>query len=134
MRGLSRTSLAEARERLEPLLASGTDSTAGTTGTGSTGGAVGGAGQALGTELFSVVSLLDANSALRRALTDPSLDGEAKAALVTRLLAGQLGDLYSYCLAQTASGDLADVAEVLGGLREAWAEGVLRRPPLAVAA
>ena len=56
---------------------------------------------------------------------DPERGGE---------IAGQLGDLYSYCLARTASGDLADVAEVLGGLREAWAEGVLRRPPLAVAA
>ena len=56
---------------------------------------------------------------------DPARGGE---------IAERLGDLYSFCLAQTGSGDLGVVAELLGGLREAWAEGVLRRAPLAAAA
>lgn len=43
-------------------------------------------------------------------------------------LARTLHDLYSYCLNESASGDLADVAEVLSGLRAAWQEGVLQQP------
>ncbi len=73
MQGTSRESLAAAQERLDALLgAAGTD-----------GAAVGGA-------LFAVVDLLDQNVGLRRGLTDPSHAGDAKAALVTRLLQGQV--------------------------------------------
>jgi F-type H+-transporting ATPase subunit delta len=68
MRGVSRESLADGRERLETLLASpGTDPAA------------------LGDRLFAVTDVLAANSGLRRALTDPARDGEAKANLVRRL-------------------------------------------------
>ena len=54
MRGASRASLAEAKERLATVLAEGAD-----------------AGQ-LGDELFAVTGLLDAEAGLRRALSDPT--------------------------------------------------------------
>lgn len=40
-------------------------------------------------------------------------------------LAGRLQTLYTYCLHESAEGDLAAVADVLCGLREAWRESVL---------
>ncbi len=104
MRGQSRTSLTEARERLEPVLSAGSEVD----------------GAALGGELFSVVTLLDANSALRRALTDPARDGSAKADLLVRLLRGQVSDLAldvaSGVVRSRWSGDrdLADALEQLG--------------------
>ena len=45
----------------------------------------------LGTQLFGVVSLLDANPALRRVLTDPSTESDAKAGLASRVLGSQVG-------------------------------------------
>ncbi len=41
-------------------------------------------------------------------------------------LAGRLQALYTYCLNESALGDLASVSDLLGGLREAWQESVLR--------
>ncbi len=73
MQGSSRAALAEAQERLEALLgAAGTD------------------GASIGGALFAVVDLLDANVALRRGLTDPSAQADAKAALIGRLLEGKV--------------------------------------------
>jgi F-type H+-transporting ATPase subunit delta len=73
MQGSSRGSLAAAQERLESLLgAAGTD------------------GAAIGGALFGVIDVLDANASLRRALTDPSNDADAKVALVRRLLEGKV--------------------------------------------
>lgn len=40
-------------------------------------------------------------------------------------LSGRLHALYEYCINESATGDLDDVREVLEGLREAWAEGVV---------
>lgn len=74
MNGASREALAAARERLDTL----TDSTSAD--------AVG-----LADELAAVTVLLDRESTLRRALTDPGQPGEAKAGLAQRLLGGQLG-------------------------------------------
>lgn len=92
MRGTSRTSLAGARERLEPVLRAGASATSAN----------------LGTELYAVAGLLDRSAALRRAVTDPSRSGEDKANLVTGLLRGQVGDL-----ALDVAGSVA---------RERWAE------------
>jgi F-type H+-transporting ATPase subunit delta len=75
MNGASREALAAARERLDAL----TDSTPADAGR-------------LAGELAAVTALLDRESSLRRALTDPAQPGEAKAALVRRLLAGQVGE------------------------------------------
>jgi F-type H+-transporting ATPase subunit delta len=89
MRGVSRTSHAESAERLEALLDRTPDAQARTQ---------------LGTDLFAVVDLLDSSVPLRRALTDPSRDGEAKARLLERLLDGKVS---------------ADAADLLGGAARA---------------
>lgn len=42
-------------------------------------------------------------------------------------LASRLYTLYEYCLTESAAGDLAVVGDLIGGLREAWRDGVLAR-------
>lgn len=74
MRGISRASLAELEERLEPVTASSQ------------------AAAALGDELFGVAGVLASQPALRRAFTDPSRSDAARSGLATTLLAGKLSD------------------------------------------
>src|SRR3954447_13707877 len=89
MRGVSQESFADGRERLETLLASGGTDAA-----------------VLGDALFTVTDVLAANPGLRRALTDPARDGQAKAGLVERLFGGRL------------PGEALDV--VAGAARSRW--------------
>ncbi len=102
MRGTSRGSLLSAQERLQTLL--------GTTGTDRA---------AVGDALFAVTGVLDSSASLRRALTDPSRDGEAKAGLVVRLLQGKVEGSVVDLVAGLArsrwarSRDLADAVELL---------------------
>src|ERR1700747_1637394 len=73
MRGASRASYAELRERLSAGIstADGADR--------------------VGDELFAVVRLLDSEHGLRRALADPTKPPEEKAAVARRLLHGKVG-------------------------------------------
>lgn len=71
MRGVSRASLAEAKERLESKVSSGHPAT-------------------LGDELFSVLHVLDREHALRRVLSDPAQPADHKAQTVHDLLASHL--------------------------------------------
>jgi F-type H+-transporting ATPase subunit delta len=66
MRGTSRASLAEAKERLETVLSSADAAT-------------------VGDELFAVLRVLDHEHALRRALSDPAQPAERRAQLVTNI-------------------------------------------------
>lgn len=60
----------------------------------------------IGEQLFGFVDALDASTQLRRAVSDPARDGDAKAALVAQLLGGKVDDR---------------VVEVLGALvRARW--------------
>jgi F-type H+-transporting ATPase subunit delta len=102
MQGASRGTFGAGQERLESLLsAAGTDPAA------------------LGEDLFAVTNLLAANPGLRRALTDPSRSGEAKATLVARLLGGKVGgatvDVVSGLVRGrwSRAGDLTDGIETL---------------------
>ncbi|MFV0458765.1 MAG: F0F1 ATP synthase subunit delta [Actinomycetales bacterium] len=101
MRGASAETLQAVTERVEPLLS-------------------GPQAGPLGDELFSVTRALDSSAALRRALTDPNADGEAKAALVRRLLGGKVGDATLDVVSGLVRGrwsstrDLADACEYLG--------------------
>ena len=102
MQGTSRGSLASAQERLQTLLTTaGTDRAA------------------VGDALFAVTGVLDSSTSLRRALTDPSRDGEAKAGLVVRLLQGKVEGSVVDLVAGLArsrwarSRDLADAVELL---------------------
>lgn len=102
MRGVSQESLLEAQDRLETLLGSkGTDRAA------------------LGDALFGITDVLDASPGLRRALTDPARDGDAKASLVEQLFRGRVRDEAVDVVAGLVrarwgrSGDLVDAVESL---------------------
>lgn len=104
MRGVSRTSYAEAAERLESLLDRTPDS---------------GERARLGSQLFQVADLFDSSVALRRAMTDPARKGEDKAGLMRRLLEGKVSsdavDLLSGVgrAAWSTTRDLGDAIELL---------------------
>lgn len=70
MRGTSLASLHAAQDRLEPVLA-----------------AAGEQAHTIGDQMFAVVDALDASTALRRSLADPSRPAEDKAQLVRAILA-----------------------------------------------
>lgn len=102
MNGASREAVAAAREQLNAL----TDNTSVDP-------------TRLADELAAVTALLHREGTLRRALTDPAQPGEAKAGLVRRLFAGQLGgdslDLVSGMVRSrwSQSRDLVDALEEL---------------------
>lgn len=102
MNGASREALASARERLDALMDNtSVDATK------------------LAGELAAVTALLDREVSLRRVITDPAQPGEAKAELVGRLLADQVGgetlDLVSGMARSrwSQSRDLVDSLEAL---------------------
>ncbi|GHA73896.1 F0F1 ATP synthase subunit delta [Streptomyces termitum] len=107
MNGASREALSAARESLDAL----TDNTS-----------VDAA--KLADELAAVTVLLDREVSLRRVLTDPAQQGEAKAELAQRLLTGQVGgetlDLVSGMVRSrwSRSRDLVDAAEELANIAD----------------
>jgi F-type H+-transporting ATPase subunit delta len=107
MRGASRASLAEARDRLFSL-ESGPDAAA-----------------AVADELFEVAVLLDHEPALRRAMTDPTSPQEARAGLARDVLGGRVSpatvDLVAGMVGTrwAAPRDLADATEELAVLATA---------------
>lgn len=120
VRGASVGALAEAHERLEPLLSSGGGVDAGT----------------VSEELFAVARLLDSSAALRRAVTDPNAQADNKAGLVGGLLDAKVGATtveVVQALARSrwsAARDLADAVEDLGveaTLASAEQDGALER-------
>jgi F-type H+-transporting ATPase subunit delta len=102
MRGASRASYAELRERLAATV---------------TGAAV---AEQTGDELFAVTRLLDAEHGLRRALADNAKPSGEKSAIARRLLHGRVSqtveDLVADAVAArwASSGDLSDAVEQLG--------------------
>jgi F-type H+-transporting ATPase subunit delta len=104
LRGVSRASLAEAKEQLTAVIAGGADL------------------PRLGDELFAVTGLLDSQPALRRALSDPTRPAGAKQALAEQLLGPRIAPgtlelvrgLVGSRWAQPE--DLADAAEELAAL------------------
>lgn len=107
MNGASREALAAARERLDAL----TDNTSVDAGS-------------LADELAAVTALLDREVSLRRVLTDPAQDGEAKAELAQRLIGTQVGgstaDLVSGTVRSrwSQSRDLVDALEELANIAD----------------
>ncbi|MQA87349.1 MAG: F0F1 ATP synthase subunit delta [Streptosporangiales bacterium] len=107
MQGVSRTSLAEAKERLDGLVRSDAVDVA-----------------TLGEELFEVVRVLDAEHVLRRVLADPSSPGDRKAGLARSLLEGRAAEptlevVDGLVRARwSRSLDLVDAAEELAVLSE----------------
>ncbi|RFU83061.1 F0F1 ATP synthase subunit delta [Streptomyces triticagri] len=105
--GASREALAAAKERLDAL----TDSTSADA-------------AKLADELAAVTALLGREVSLRRVLTDPAQDGEAKAELAGRVLGGQIGgetlDLVSGLVRSrwSRSRDLVDALEELANIAD----------------
>ncbi len=101
MRGISRASLAELQQRLTALTAPPADAAA------------------LGDQLFAVAGLLSRQSALRRALSDPSRPADARAGLAAGLLSGKVSAPAAELVAAVAAarwsgpGDLLDAVEQL---------------------
>jgi F-type H+-transporting ATPase subunit delta len=108
MQGASRDSLAQAWAFVEHELsdspASGTDAAA------------------VGEELFGVVAVIDAQVGLRRALSDPSMDGDRKAALVEAVFASHVSEVTLRIVTDVVRArwsrmrDLADSIETLAVL------------------
>ncbi len=105
MRGASRASLAEAKEKLDAALSSGDPAT-------------------IGDELFAVVHLLDREHGLRRVLSDPAQQADVKAAAVRGLIEGSVSretlDLVEEVVRRrwTHSVDLTDALEQLAAVAE----------------
>jgi len=105
MRGASRASLAAAKERLA-----------------ATAGADAGSAGQLGDELFAVTTVLDAEPALLRSLSEPSRDAQSKTALASQLFGGKVSqatlDVLTGAVSNrwSASVDLADAIEELAVL------------------
>jgi F-type H+-transporting ATPase subunit delta len=101
MRGASRASYAELRERLAAVLPGAPIAAQ------------------VGDELFAVTRLLDSEHGLRRALSDSTKPAEEKSALITRLLRGRVAQTTTDLVAEAAaaswatSSDLADAIEQL---------------------
>jgi F-type H+-transporting ATPase subunit delta len=103
VQGASRRSIAAGQERLEALLAlPGTDVAR------------------VGEDLLGVTDVLAGSAGLRRALTDPSRDGAAKAGLVNQLLGSRIGSSTADFVAGLARerwsrpADLVDAVESFG--------------------
>jgi F-type H+-transporting ATPase subunit delta len=107
MRGISRTSLAEVEERLAPLTAS--PETA----------------MSLGEELFSVAGVLATQSALRRALSDPSRSARARADLATSVLQGKVSDDAAGLVAAVASARWSSPRDVTDAVEQLAAQAVI---------
>jgi F-type H+-transporting ATPase subunit delta len=103
MRGLSAEGLAASTERVEEL--AGDHDMA-----------------QLGAELFAIANLLGHEAPLRRALTDPSAEGDAKRQLARAVFDGRVGDEAVEVIATaagsrwSAGGDFVDAIEQLGAL------------------
>jgi F-type H+-transporting ATPase subunit delta len=101
MRGASRVSYAELRER---LTAAAPDAAT---------------AERIGDELFAVVRLLDTEHGLRRALADPTKPSAEKAAVATRLLHGKVSQASEDLVAEAVAarwatpGDMSDAIEQL---------------------
>jgi len=104
MRGASRASLAEARQQLSAAVTSAA------------------AARTLGDELFAVVTLVDGEPAVRRALTDGSRPVDARTALARDLLGGRVSDATLQLIETLVAGqwsrpaDLPDAVEQLAVL------------------
>jgi F-type H+-transporting ATPase subunit delta len=111
MRGASRVSLAELTERLDAAIPPPATSRPAP--------ARAETADKVGDELFAVVRLLDSEHGLRRALADPAKPSEEKAAVVRRLLHGQVSAETEDLVAEAAAArwaspsDLADAIEQL---------------------
>jgi F-type H+-transporting ATPase subunit delta len=114
MQGASRDALAGLRD----VLARST----GTTGSAGLDSAV---PQRLSEDLFAVVTLFAGTASLRRAISDPALELDAKVGLVDRLLTGKVGDTALDVVRQAARSRWAEPRDVVDALEALAVEAAL---------
>jgi F-type H+-transporting ATPase subunit delta len=107
MRGISRASLAEVEERLASLTMSPQAATT------------------LGDELFSVAGLLASQSALRRALSDPSRSARARAELSNAVLSGKVSDEAAGLVAAVAAARWSAPGDVTNAIEQLAVQAVV---------
>jgi F-type H+-transporting ATPase subunit delta len=100
MRGASRASLAEAKERLAAVLSGGADP-----------------GQ-LSDELFAVTGLVDREAGLRRMLSDPTREAGAKTGLVQALLESRVGPATLSLVSDVVSERWAEPADLPAAIEQ----------------
>ncbi len=109
MRGVSATSLAQVLDAARGAAAGGAE------------------GVAVGEDVFAVVGALDANPVLRRVLSDPATEAQAKDGLVRRLFAGKIGDPALDVVSTAAQGRWGAARDVADALEQAGVQTVLSR-------
>jgi F-type H+-transporting ATPase subunit delta len=107
MRGVSRASLAELEEQLEPLTAS--SQTAAT----------------LGDELFAVAGLLATQRVLRRALADPSRAADQRSTLARSLLTGKVSQEAADLVAAVAAARWSAPGDLTGALEQLAVQAIV---------
>lgn len=80
----------------------------------------------LSDDLFAVVDLLEADPGLRRVLSDPTVERQARTALVHRLLDGRVGDTCISVVDKSLTIAWTGAARFSGGLERAGVRSVLR--------
>jgi F-type H+-transporting ATPase subunit delta len=111
MQGASRDALAALRDALAQSV-TGADSAA---------------LQRLSEDLFAVVTVLGSQASLRRAISDPALEIDAKVGLVDRLLDGKIGAAALDVVRQTARSRWAEPRDVVDALEAVAVEAALTR-------
>jgi F-type H+-transporting ATPase subunit delta len=104
MRGSSRASLATAKDRLAEILAAAPRSRK--------------VPSDIGDEMFAVTRLLDSEAGLRRTLSDPARNGQAKAALAESLLGGKVSSETLDLVQTMVSARWAEPADLTGAAEQ----------------
>ncbi|MGH1562274.1 F0F1 ATP synthase subunit delta [Mumia sp. DW29H23] len=107
MRGVSATSLAQVLETVGGSTADGSQ------------------GVTVGTEVFAVVAALDANPVLRRVLSDPATESDAKAGLVRTLFGDKIGAEALDVVTAAARGRWSAARDLADALEQAGVQAVL---------
>jgi len=110
MQGASRDALAGLRDALVQSVDATADATA---------------LQRLSDDLFAVVSLFAGTASLRRAISDPALEADAKIGLVDQLLRGKVGDAALDLIRQTARSRWSEPRDVVDALEAVAVEAAL---------
>jgi F-type H+-transporting ATPase subunit delta len=79
----------------------------------------------LSADLFAVVTVFATQTSLRRAVSDPATDADAKVALVDRLLAGKIGDGALDLVRRTARSRWSEPRDVVDALEAVAVEAAL---------
>ncbi|MDQ1699165.1 MAG: F-type H+-transporting ATPase subunit delta [Frankiaceae bacterium] len=110
MQGASRDALARLRDVLVQSVGTATDSAA---------------LQRLSEDLFAVVTLFADQASLRRAVSDPALETDAKVGLVDRLLSGKVGDPALGLVRQAARSRWSQPRDVVDAIEAVAVEAAL---------